>query len=256
MAYAAEPVSGPPRSARTGSIVSHPTDIAGSRSPTPRDTSGGAESPCLKISSKKEERARQARFKPDRFEAPRAYEEEELQEELAPLASEAFRRGPRTYVVIHSGIYMLAILRDGALISRKLLFSKDFKKHIEAADVLLGQLDDVGEAVISCLDLLLRWLVYRICDANTQCLLKVLHLTKALFALCASSVRPWLCPPDFLSAELSWLSGQKPDFKPFACMQGIQLSDAEAQSFLPCLVEKAGHNQVATTMCCCRCLGN
>ena len=207
MAYAADTMTGPPRiagSARTSSIVSHPTDIAGSRSPTPRDISGGAESPCLRISSKKEERARSARFKPDRFEAPRAYEEEELQEELAPLASEAFRCASQTYVVYHSIDLHASGHKGRCMIPRKLLFSKDFKKHIEAADVLLSQLDDVGEAVISCLDLLLRWLVFRICDANTQCLLKVLHLTKALFVLCTSSVRPWPLPPEFLSVLLQF----------------------------------------------------
>jgi len=66
---------------------------------------------------------------------------------------------------------------------RRLLFAKDFKRHMEAADIILGQLGDLPREAMSCMDLLLRWLVLRICDANTQCLLKVLALTKALFLL-------------------------------------------------------------------------
>lgn len=71
------------------------------------------------------------------------------------------------------------------LLSRRLLFSKDFKRHMEAADVLLTQLNSLEAEVMSCMDLLLRWVVLRMCDANTQCLLKVLDVTKALFTLMA-----------------------------------------------------------------------
>lgn len=71
---------------------------------------------------------------------------------------------------------------------RRLLFSKDFKRHVEAADMLLAQLPDLSEAALSCLDLLLRWAALRICDANTQCLLKVLELCRALLDLCATEV--------------------------------------------------------------------
>ena len=71
---------------------------------------------------------------------------------------------------------------------RKLLFSADFRRHIEASDLLLMQLPDVAEAAVSCLDLLLRWAVLRLCDANTQCLLKVLDLCKALFDVCQEMV--------------------------------------------------------------------
>ena len=63
------------------------------------------------------------------------------------------------------------------------MFAKDFKRHMEAADVILSQLGELPREAMSCMDLLLRWLVVRICDANTQCLLKVLDLTKALFQL-------------------------------------------------------------------------
>lgn len=71
---------------------------------------------------------------------------------------------------------------------RRLLFSPDFRRHIEAADLLLMQLPDIADAAVSCLDLLLRWAVLRLCDANTQCLLKVLDLCKALFDACQATV--------------------------------------------------------------------
>lgn len=73
---------------------------------------------------------------------------------------------------------------------RRLLFSADFRRHIEAADLLLIQLPDITDAAVSCLDLLLRWAVLRLCDANTQCLLKVLDLCKALFDVCQDMVSP------------------------------------------------------------------
>lgn len=73
-------------------------------------------------------------------------------------------------------------------VCRRLLFAKDFKRHMEAADVLLTQLPGLRREVMSCMDLLLRWLVLRICEANTQCLLKVLDLTKALLELMVDQV--------------------------------------------------------------------
>lgn len=54
---------------------------------------------------------------------------------------------------------------------------------MEAADLLTAQIEPLAREVMSCMDLLLRWVVLRICEANTQCLLKVLDVTKALFAL-------------------------------------------------------------------------
>ena len=75
-----------------------------------------------------------------------------------------------------------------AALCRALLFSKDFRQHVEAADMLLGQLPDIPEAAVSNLDLLLRWAVLRMCDGNTQCLLKVLEMCKALLELCQQMV--------------------------------------------------------------------
>ena len=54
--------------------------------------------------------------------------------------------------------------------------------------MLLGQLPDIPEAAVSNLDLLLRWAVLRMCDGNTQCLLKVLEMCKALLELCQQMV--------------------------------------------------------------------
>ncbi|KAL0028272.1 hypothetical protein WJX79_006476 [Trebouxia sp. C0005] len=140
----------------------------------------------LQISNKKDERARKTRhnLKGGKFEGIRDDEAEGLEAELAPLTSDSLK---------------------------KLLFSADFRRHIEAADLLLMQLPDIADAAVSCLDLLLRWAALRLCDANTQCLLKVLDLCKALFDVCQ---------------EL-----------------GYQLSEYETMVFVPCLIEKAGHNQ-------------
>lgn len=84
---------------------------------------------------------------------------------------------------------------------------------MEAAELLLGALPAEAEAALAALDLLLRWAVLRLCDphGNTTCLLRVLELCQALFGLLVSS--------------------------------GAQLSQYEALCCLPCLVEKAGHNQ-------------
>ena len=38
----------------------------------------------------------------------------------------------------------------------------------------------LGEAVLGALDLLLRWVVLRVCEGNTQCLLRVLELASRL----------------------------------------------------------------------------
>lgn len=71
---------------------------------------------------------------------------------------------------------------------RTLLFAKDFKRHMDAAELILNSLDSHQSEAMSCMDLLLRWVVVRVCDANTQCLLKVLDLVKALFTLMISKV--------------------------------------------------------------------
>lgn len=49
-----------------------------------------------------------------------------------------------------------------------LLFHKDFKRHLEAAEQLVANLADLLEEVQASLDLILRWAVLRICDGNMQ----------------------------------------------------------------------------------------
>jgi cytoskeleton-associated protein 5 len=84
---------------------------------------------------------------------------------------------------------------------------------VEAAELLAAALPGEAEAALAALDLLLRWAVLRLCDphGNTTCLLRVLELCAALLGALAA--------------------------------RGGQLSQFEAACFLPCLVEKAGHNQ-------------
>ena len=67
-----------------------------------------------------------------------------------------------------------------------------------------------------------RWCIIRLCDprANTTCLLKVLELCKAIFE----------------QLEL----------------HDKQLTAAEAACFLPCLVEKSGHNAVRLSLRQCK----
>ena len=96
---------------------------------------------------------------------------------------------------------------------RGLLFASDFRKHVEAAELLMAALPGEAEAELAALDLLLRWAVVRLCDphGNTTCLLRMLELCQALLGLLVDA--------------------------------GGQLSQYDALCLLPCLVEKAGHNQ-------------
>ena len=66
------------------------------------------------------------------------------------------------------------------LLCRGLLFGRDFKAHLEAAELLAASLPAEMPAVVAGLDLLLTWICARICDANMSCLLKVLALTRSL----------------------------------------------------------------------------
>lgn len=49
-----------------------------------------------------------------------------------------------------------------------LLFHKDFKRHLDAVELLLANLAAMLEEVQASLDLILRWAVLRICDGNMQ----------------------------------------------------------------------------------------
>ncbi|GKV26713.1 hypothetical protein SLEP1_g35961 [Rubroshorea leprosula] len=90
------------------------------------------------------------------------------------------------------------------------LLSTDFKKQVEGLEMLQKALPSLGKELIEVLDILLRWFVLQFCKSNTTCLLKVLEFLPELF--------------DTLKSET------------------YGLTESEAAIFLPCLVEKLGHN--------------
>ncbi|GAB2232981.1 hypothetical protein Droror1_Dr00002194 [Drosera rotundifolia] len=94
-------------------------------------------------------------------------------------------------------------------LSRRLL-STDFKKHVEGIELLHRALPSIGKEVIELVDILMRWLVLRFCESNTTCILKVL---------------------DFLPEMIEMLRNE-----------AYLLTESEAAIFLPCLIEKSGHN--------------
>ncbi|KAA8519827.1 hypothetical protein F0562_014083 [Nyssa sinensis] len=90
------------------------------------------------------------------------------------------------------------------------LLSTDFKKQVDGIEMLHKALPSIGKEIIEVLDILLRWFVLRFCESNTSCLLKVLEFLPELF--------------DILRSE------------------GCTMTEPEAAIFLPCLIEKCGHN--------------
>ncbi|KAL6853776.1 hypothetical protein ACP4OV_019805 [Aristida adscensionis] len=90
------------------------------------------------------------------------------------------------------------------------LWNSDFKRQIDGIELLQKALPSSRKEVIELLDILLRWFVLRFCESNTTCLLKVLDFLPELFDLLKD--------------------------------QSYMLTEAEAAIFLPCLVEKSGHN--------------
>ena len=96
-------------------------------------------------------------------------------------------------------------------ISRSLhaqLFHDNFKQHLAALTALTKtvKVTEHCEAVVSCLDLLLRWVTLRFFDTNTTVNMKCLEFLHVLFE--------------------SLVEG------------GYRMSDYEATSFLPYLVQK------------------
>ncbi|XP_058079545.1 protein MOR1-like [Magnolia sinica] len=90
------------------------------------------------------------------------------------------------------------------------LLSMDFKKQIDGLELLRKALPSSGKEMIELVDILLRWFVMRFCESNTTCLLKVL---------------------EFLPELIGTLKDE-----------GYTLTESEAFIFLPCLIEKSGHN--------------
>ncbi|RYR25949.1 hypothetical protein Ahy_B02g060005 [Arachis hypogaea] len=94
-------------------------------------------------------------------------------------------------------------------LSRRLL-SADFKKQVDGLEMLQKALPSLAKEIIEVLDTFLRWFVLQFCKSNTTCLLKVL---------------------EFLPELLDTLKDE-----------GYSLTESEVAIFLPCLVEKLGHN--------------
>jgi hypothetical protein len=92
------------------------------------------------------------------------------------------------------------------------VFSTDFRKLAAAAEALTASVAVDLEAAIDNLDLLFRWLVLRMVEANTTSLLKSFELLDKL---------------------LEALRGV-----------GYRLSETEAALLLPTLLDKSGHNIV------------
>ncbi|XXG85325.1 hypothetical protein AAC387_Pa11g0421 [Persea americana] len=90
------------------------------------------------------------------------------------------------------------------------LLSTDFKKQVDGLELLQKALPTCTKEIVELLDILLRWFVLRFCESNTTCLLKVLEFLPQLI--------------DTLKDE------------------GYSLTEPEAFIFLPCLMEKSGHN--------------
>ncbi|KAJ4702810.1 protein MOR1 [Melia azedarach] len=90
------------------------------------------------------------------------------------------------------------------------LLSTDFKKQVDGLEMLQKALPSIQKDIVEVLDILLRWFVLQFCKSNTTCLLKVLEFLPELF----EALRD----------------------------EGYSLTEAEAAVFLPCLMEKLGHN--------------
>ncbi|XP_050225850.1 protein MOR1 isoform X2 [Mercurialis annua] len=90
------------------------------------------------------------------------------------------------------------------------LLSADFKKQVDGLEMLQKALPSIARELVEVLDILLRWFVLQFCKSNTTCLLKVLEFLPELF--------------DMLRDE------------------AYLLTESEAAIFLPCLIEKLGHN--------------
>ncbi|KAK4711224.1 hypothetical protein R3W88_005737 [Solanum pinnatisectum] len=90
------------------------------------------------------------------------------------------------------------------------LLSTDFKKQVDGIEMLQKVLPSIGKELIEILDIVLRWFVLRFCESNTSCILKVLEFLPELFEMLRN--------------------------------EGYMMTEAEAAIFLPCLVEKSGHN--------------
>ncbi|XP_065129691.2 cytoskeleton-associated protein 5 isoform X2 [Paramisgurnus dabryanus] len=91
------------------------------------------------------------------------------------------------------------------------LFHFDFQRHVKAIGAMIEHMEPECEAVIGCLDLVLKWFTLRFFDTNTSVLMKALEFLKLLFTMLSR--------------------------------KNYQLSDYEASSFIPYLILKVGESK-------------
>eukprot|EP00249_Psilotum_nudum_P025077 c29367_g1_i8 orf=372-4385(+) len=114
---------------------------------------------------------------------------------------------PRPEQMQETEVDILKFFRED--LHRRLL-SPDFKKQVEGLEMLQKAIPLHIKEMVELLDVLLKWSVLRFCESNTTCLLKVL---------------------EFLPELVESLKNE-----------AYTLTEYEASIFLPCLVEKSGHN--------------
>uniref|UniRef100_A0A8C1WNV6 Cytoskeleton associated protein 5 n=1 Tax=Cyprinus carpio TaxID=7962 RepID=A0A8C1WNV6_CYPCA len=91
------------------------------------------------------------------------------------------------------------------------LYHFDFQRHVKAIGAMIEHMEPECEAVIGCLDLILKWFTLRFFDTNTSVLMKALEFLKLLFTMLSR--------------------------------KNYQLSDYEASSFIPYLILKVGESK-------------
>uniref|UniRef100_A0A158R650 Cytoskeleton-associated protein 5 n=1 Tax=Syphacia muris TaxID=451379 RepID=A0A158R650_9BILA len=72
-----------------------------------------------------------------------------------------------------------------------MLFSKDFKQHLKALDVLDSLVVDDPNAVVANSDLILKWISLRFFETNQQVLLKALDLASKVFTTIQEASEPF-----------------------------------------------------------------
>ncbi|XP_010190132.1 PREDICTED: cytoskeleton-associated protein 5 isoform X2 [Mesitornis unicolor] len=147
------------------------------------------------------------------------------------------------------------------------MFHADFQHHNKALAVMIEHLESEKDGVISCLDLILKWLTLRFFDTNTSVLMKTLEYLKLLFSLLsqeeyhlteneASSFIPYLVlkvgePKDVIRKDVRAILNRMcfiyPASKMFTfIMEGTKSKNskqrAECLEELGCLVESYGMN--------------
>lgn len=147
------------------------------------------------------------------------------------------------------------------------MFHADFQHHNKALAVMVDHLESEKDGVISCLDLILKWLTLRFFDTNTSVLMKALEYLKLLFTLLsdeeyhlteneASSFIPYLIlkvgePKDVIRKDVRAILNRMclvyPASKMFPfIMEGTKSKNskqrAECLEELGCLIESYGMN--------------